>query len=159
MNKILKILFPVLTVLCMAFILTNSMQTAVKAEKKQGIVVEVVEKVATKVAKKEVRLSKENTDSISKTAHVFEFALFSAFLTVSLFLFGKQLKGVYEKVLLCGMFLAITDEHLQLLAKGRGSKLTDVLVDLAGIMIGYVIARLIVKFTRRKKNARDGSVL
>ena len=158
MNKIFKILFPVLAVLCMAFILTNSMQTAVKAEKKQVAVVEVVEKIATKVAKKEVHLSKENSASISKTGHVVEFLLFSFFLTLSL-LYEDQGKRVYEKVLLCGVFLAITDEHLQLLAKGRGSKLTDVLVDLAGIMIGFAIAKWILKIARRRKNARNDSAL
>ncbi len=157
MNKIFKILFPILTVLCMAFILSNSMQSAAEAGKKQGAVVEAVENVATKVTNKDVHLTKENTKSVSKMVHVIEFFAFSLFLTISLLLYGDKVKDIYEKVLLCGVFLAISDEYLQELAKGRESRLTDVLVDLAGIMIGFAVARLIMYFVRRKKNARDGS--
>ncbi len=157
MKRVIKIIFPVLTILCMIFILTNSMQNFRDAEKKQGAVAGIIENVAQSISKKEVNLTKADNTTISKIAHVIEFSMFSLFLSLSLLLSEKVKGDTYQKVLLCGIFLAITDEHLQLLFVGRGSKLTDVLIDLAGIMIGYGIAKLIAKFARRKKGGKNSS--
>jgi VanZ family protein len=135
------------------------MQDVKTTEKKQGVVIKVVENAIESVTKKEVHLSKSKSAVISKCVHVLEFSLFSVFLTLSLFFLQKNRKSAYQSVLLCGTFLGITDEHFQLLYEGRGSKLTDVIVDIAGVMIGYMIAKLILKLIWRKKDERDRSVL
>lgn len=130
MKRYLRVLMPVLTFLVLLFILSNSLSDQSQAEGKRDLVVKLI---AGKTFKRSVMAC------IAKLFHMLEYAAFSFCLTSSVLLLGDALKNRFERILLCGMTLAIADELIQSLFSGRGSRLTDVLVDTAGIMIGYAL--------------------
>jgi VanZ family protein len=77
---------------------------------------------------------------IKKSAHVIEFLVLTL-LTQRSF----QFKFSYYSILL-PLFVAFTDETHQAFVPGRGSKLTDVLIDLIGISLGLLALNIKLKF-------------
>ena len=146
MKRYLRVLMPVLTFLVLAFILSNSLSDQSQAEEKRNLAIKLV---TEKTFKRSVLAC------IAKIFHMLEYSAFSFCLTSSVLLLGDGLKNRFERILLCGMTLAMADELIQSLFSGRGSKLTDVLVDTAGIMIGYAltigIGLLLKKIKKKKK--------
>lgn len=151
MKRCLRVIMPILTFLVIAFIFSNSLSDGNQAEAKRDAVVKLVtsEKTYARLA----------MTVVAKVFHMTEYAAFSFCLTSSSILLGDGLKDRFERILLCGIFLAITDELIQSLFSGRGSKLTDVLVDTAGIMLGYAVVILISYFIKKyKKKAKEETV-
>lgn len=75
-----------------------------------------------------------STHLVRKLAHVGEFLLLA--LLVCAYLRGSVLKGFY----VC-FTVAFLDESIQLLS-GRGSLISDVWVDLIGVVIGIVVCKV-----------------
>lgn len=75
-----------------------------------------------------------STHLVRKLAHVSEFLLLA--LLVCAYLRGSVLKGFY----VC-FTVAFLDESIQLLS-GRGSLISDVWVDLIGVVIGIVVCKV-----------------
>ena len=146
MKRYLRIAMVILTFCAIAFILSNSLSDGGRAEAKRDFVVKLVTGSAS--------YRKQIMAMIAKIFHMMEYAFFSFCLTESVLLLG-DLSARFERVLLCGVTLALTDELIQSLLSGRGSKLTDVFVDAAGIMIGYgvslFVARILKKWNKNKK--------
>ena len=146
MKRRLLILMVLLTFLTIAFILFNALSDGAHAEGKRDAVVRIF--VGSRSLRRQV------LKVVAKTFHVMEYAFFSFCFTSSVILLG-DCKARFERVLLCGTFLALGDELIQSLFSDRTSRLTDVFVDLAGIMIGYwvsvCLARLIQKRKLRRK--------
>ncbi len=140
MKRFLRVFMPILTFLVILFILSNSLSDQSNAEEKRDVVVKII---TGKSFKRQV------LSLIAKLFHVIEYAAFSFCLTSSSILLGDGLKSRFERILLCGMTLALSDELIQSLLDGRGSRLTDVLVDTAGIMIGYAVAVCIFRFIKK----------
>ena len=130
MKRYLRVVMPILTFLVLAFILSNSLSDQSQAEGKRDLVVKLI---MGKTFDRRVMAC------IAKLFHLLEYAAFSFCLTSSVVLLGDGLKNRFERILLCGMTLALADELVQSLFSGRGSRLTDVLVDTAGIMVGYAL--------------------
>lgn len=150
MKRFLRVLFPILTFLVIAFILSNSFSDSLHAEAKRDAVVRVVTGSSS--------FSKQALKVVAKLFHTMEFAGFSFCLTASVLLLGDQKKCSFERVLLCGIFLAVTDELIQTISSGRGSRVTDVVVDTAGIIIGYELATIAGKiFSKRNENKKKGT--
>ena len=134
MKRFLRIAMPILTFCVVAFILLNAFTDDVRATANRDAVVKAVTGHAS--------FTKQVMKVIAKSFHVMEYAFFSFCLTASVLLFG-DLRGRFERVLLCGVMLALTDELIQSTSSGRGSRVTDIVVDTAGILIGYAVAVLI----------------
>ena len=139
MKRYLRVIMPILAFLVLVFILSNSLSAQPQAETKRDVVVKIV---TGRTFKRQIMAC------ISKLFHMMEYAAFSFCLTSSVILLGDGLRNRFERILLCGMTLAIADEMVQSLFSGRGSKLTDVLIDTAGIMIGYAIVILLSKLIK-----------
>lgn len=156
MKRFLKVLFPVLTILAILFIFSNSLSSGAEAGAKRGFVVGILQKVFQFFTGKEILFTDASLAVVSKLFHVFEFFLFSFFLTTSVFLRREGFENVFWQVLLCGVFTALADEQLQMLSANRGPRLSDVYVDLAGVLIGFAVSFLIIKiFLGKKKNESD----
>ena len=140
MKRFLRIAMPILTCLVIAFILSNSLSDQTSAEGKRDFVVKVI---TGKTFKKQILAC------IAKLFHMLEYAGFSFCLTSSVFLLGDGVKNRFERVLLCGMTLALSDELIQSLFSGRGSRVTDVLVDTAGVMVGYAVSLLLDRLIQK----------
>lgn len=145
MKRYLRVIMPILTFLVLFFILSNSLSDQSLAEGKRDLVVKLI------VGK---TFERRVMTCIAKLFHMLEYAAFSFCLTSSVVLLGDGLKKRFERILLCGMTLAMGDELIQSLFSGRGSRLTDVLVDTAGIMVGYAVVmgiRCLMKKVKAKK--------
>ncbi len=150
-GRILAVMTAILTLLSLLFIFSNSLSTAEQAGEKRGTVVTVIESVATGLSGKEVKLNKSQLTTVSKIAHVTEFALFAFFFSATLALRGKNLYHSFYQIHFCTLFCALTDEYLQSFSAGRGPSLTDCMVDLSGAIIGYGIAYLLFFIIARRK--------
>ncbi|MBQ3075736.1 MAG: VanZ family protein [Clostridia bacterium] len=155
MKRVLKRLMPLLTFLVIAFILSNSLSNGTQANAKRGFVVEIVQEVVSLFAGDRPEFTQQHLAVFAKCFHVLEFALFSFCLTWSVILLGDYQNGRFERILLCGMALALADEHLQTLSVGRGPALTDVFVDLSGVMIGYAVVMGIAFFIKKHENKKQ----
>ena len=150
MKRSLRVLFPIFTFLVVAFILSNSLSDSSLAEAKRAAVVRAVTGSSS--------FSKQALKVVATLFHTMEYAAFSFCLTWSVLLWGDIKNGRLERVLLCGMFLATTDELIQSCFSGRGSRVTDIVVDTAGILIGYGIAVLSAKIiAKRAENKKKGT--
>ena len=149
MKRFLRVLMPILVFLVMIFILSNSLSNGTQASTKRDFVVKIVTG--------EKNYQKISIPVVAKIFHMMEYAAFSACLTGAVLLLGDLKNSRFERILLCGIILALSDELIQSLFSGRGSKLTDVLVDIAGIMIGYVVAMLISYLIKKRNEKKKGT--
>ena len=145
MKRYLRIIMPILAFLVIIFILSNSFSNSTTASEKRDFVVKTVTGKT---------FSQRVLSSVAKLFHMMEYAAFSFCLTSSVFLLGNGLKNRFERILLCGMTLALTDELIQTMFSGRGSRVTDVLVDTAGIMVGYAVVIVITKILAKRNEQK-----
>ena len=82
MKKVLKVLFPILTVLAMLFIFSNSLSSGEVAGAKRGFVVHLLSGLIRFFTGKEIVFGEQELAVVSKLFHVFEFFLFSFFLHI-----------------------------------------------------------------------------
>lgn len=145
MKRYLRIIMPILAFLVVIFILSNSFSNSTTASEKRDFVVKTVTGKT---------FSQRVLSSVAKLFHMMEYAAFSFCLTSSVFLLGNGLKNRFERILLCGMTLALTDELIQTMFSGRGSRVTDVLVDTAGTMVGYAVVIVITKILAKRNEQK-----
>ncbi len=150
MNKLLKWLLPLLTVLSLLYIFSNSLLTYSETEKKQDKLLTSVEKVVEAVTDQKIELDRKSIVP-AKLAHVFEYTLFSFLLTFSAFyIHTKERVDLFQIKYTC-LFVGLADEYLQSLGQGRGSRLTDVMIDFTACLVGLSLARLVYRIYERRK--------
>lgn len=149
----MKKLLPFLTLLAMLFIFSNSLSNGEEATAKRGFVISLLTFLARVFTGKEISFGPAELTVVSKLFHVAEFFLFSFLLSFSIYLKRGTLEKTFQQVLLCGVLTALADEQLQMLSKGRGSTLSDVFVDTAGVLIAFGIAFVITKLFEKKEKA------
>lgn len=88
-----------------------------------------------------------STHLVRKIAHVSEFLILA--LLVCAYLRGRVLKGFY----VC-FTVAFLDESIQLLS-GRGSLISDVWVDLIGVVIGIAVCVTCSRMRMRQADRRE----
>ena len=94
---------------------------------------------------------------LRKGAHFVEFAGLGLCLCNALYAsFGHRLTPVFA--LVGSVIYAISDEVHQIFSEGRACRITDVLIDSAGALLGIVIAFLVYKIIRRSKNGSTETV-
>lgn len=149
MKRYLKALMPILTFLAIVFILSNSFSDGNDASAKRDFVLKMVTG--------EKSFAQKMLATVAKSFHMMEYAFFSFCLTSSVFLLGDLKSARFERVLLCGMLLAVTDELIQSMFSGRGSKVTDIVVDTAGIIVGYAVSVFLAYLVKKKNEKKKGT--
>lgn len=91
---------------------------------------------------KTIGISPIDKHAVRKIAHIVEYLVLNVF--VSAFWNGKPVRSIYT-----GFTVAFLDESIQVIAD-RGALITDLWVDLIGIVAGTAIGYLIYKFKRFK---------
>lgn len=86
---------------------------------------------------------------VRKVAHVIEYSVLMLQLMWIFLLRGKNRKTDYINCIFIGMLIALTDETIQIFAN-RGSLVSDVWIDMAGIVIGIGAARLVRAIKMKK---------
>ena len=93
---------------------------------------------------------------LRKGAHFVEFAGLGFCLCNALYAsFGHRLTPVFA--LVGSVIYAISDEVHQIFSEGRACRITDVLIDSAGALLGIIIVFIIIK-ERRNKNGSTETV-
>ena len=80
---------------------------------------------------------------IRKNAHAFEYCVLALFVANSIFLFGVKGRNALTSIMFICLLYAVTDEFHQLFVQGRGSLVSDVLIDFGGSLIGLGLFYLV----------------
>lgn len=140
----------ILTAGCIVFILSNSLKPAsVSGPDSQGIA-DVINGFF-----KNINIDIVLTNHIlRKTAHFAEFFLLGIITASTFRVFTKTpCKNIFT-ILFIGLATAVSDESIQLFIDGRGSQVSDILLDFTGALTGTLIALLfytILAHCKRKK--------
>ncbi len=151
MKRFLKFLWPFLTFLSMLFILVNGTSTSGKAIVSSSDIAGVIEDQVSSITHQDVSFSSKDRVKISKIGHFLEYGAFALFLSLSAFSWGGKPEALVFHILFCTVFLALTDEQIQFLILDRGSRVSDVIIDLAGGFAGYGTAYLSCMLWERRK--------
>ena len=148
-NKIIRLIFRIVTtaacVFMLAFIFSNSLQTAEESSAQSHTVVDTVQKVATVIAPESpiATATGEAYDKLHSVirilAHFLEFTVLGALCCWCWYSYTDK------KIFLlapAGMIIAtpMIDELLQTFSSGRASEFFDVCVDVAGGLLGGFFA-------------------
>lgn len=80
--------------------------------------------------------------TIRKLAHFCEFALLCWMLCKTFYAFGVGARTAGGYILWLGLMIAVADEYIQLFADGRGSRVSDILLDFSGIFCMWLAWRI-----------------
>ena len=163
MKRIVTVVALVLTVACVAFIFSNSLDSGVESGEKSSAVHKLVNEVAHSVG-----MTREISHATIRTlAHFAEFAALGALLALDVALLASvdpaaslsREHGVLLLSLPASILVAIVDELLQLLSPGRATQFLDVLVDSGGALCGLLfflaIFAVIHAILRRKSQVKS----
>lgn len=143
------LLIALLVLLCTAFIFSNSFKNAEQSRADSDVIVEIVEKVAGKIAPDN---ELDWNYIVRKCAHLFEFFVLGACATLLYFRFNKGHHLTVGLVFLYAIAVAFSDEFIQRFT-GRGSSFTDVMIDALGACMGIFFVLLLELLIKRRKNA------
>ena len=91
---------------------------------------------------------------VRKAGHLTEYAVLGTLVTGTVLSFGLRGKRAALTAEGIGVLYAASDEFHQLFVPGRGSQVTDVLIDASGFAVGeaaaYVIFWMICRYRRKK---------
>lgn len=151
-----QIIFFAISLLATLFIFLNSLKTAELSTKDSSVFVNMVKSAAEFLGVKEMSQSDIGfiTVIVRKAAHITEFAVQTVFVSLFIRSLGYNLWEKASAALLCGLLTACADETLQLFSDGRGSLVTDVLIDFIGVILGLCAAFALLYFLRGAGNRR-----
>ncbi len=134
-------IFLVLAILATLFIFMNSMQPAAESSQQSGRFVAALQAVLGYLG-----LSADTgplTVLIRKGAHIAEFFLQSFCLGMVFVLGRKKFTERVIYVFFCGLLTGCIDECIQLFSSGRGSRVSDIFVDFAGVLLAGLVCLVI----------------
>jgi VanZ family protein len=148
--------------LWMGFIFYMSSNTGQVSHQKSIKIADFIEKKDTQTktesntksqaTSKAEKIKKNRLDNfIRKNAHAFEYIVLAVLISSAFFSYNKKRKDAVIYILFIALFYAVTDEFHQSFVPGRGSLVSDVLIDFSGAVIGVCIFYLVVKIMNRKK--------
>lgn len=138
-NKVLQVLFFLLTMAWIAFIFCRSAQPAVSSKEESGRLLTWLQQFFPKLTVFHLR----------KAAHLTEFFILGALASCTLRAGGKTLAW---PVMLLGLVIAVSDELIQLTQEGRSCEVRDMCIDFVGAMLAAGVFRLMfLLYDKRKK--------
>lgn len=142
-------LIKILIALTLAFIWVNSLMPRAESQAmSQGL----LERLVNLLRAVGIHLSPKSDHFLRKLAHLTEFGILGAELSLLLHLRGRQSRQGFVNCAFAGLSAAVIDESLQLISS-RGSQVQDVLLDFCGFMAGLWLCALI--YSRYIRNRID----
>ena len=126
-------LFWALTVFWVLFIWLQSILDAALSSMESGFLLALVQHIFPFVTEHMLR----------KAAHFTEYAVLGALLHGAMRADGRPRLGAFQTAF--GLLTAMADETIQLFSAGRSGQITDVWIDFAGFLTGYLFFRLIFR--------------
>ena len=138
------------------FIFSNSMETASVSSNASRSVLEFLQAGLRRLGRPGLA-ARINEHMVRKAAHFCEYTLEGFLLMLGARLFSTRLRYVSWPALL-GVLTALCDETIQLFYAGRGSRVTDVWIDFAGVVTGILAAQALAAaagalLPRRRRSA------
>lgn len=131
-----KIIFAILSLAWIIFIFFNSSQSGSVSH---GVSMKIANKVSY-IISKFINVKIGSVDFfVRKCAHGFEFMMLAIIIMISLNALLGDKKNILFLTLLSILIIAGLDETLQIFISGRTSKVTDVLIDFLGGVVGCII--------------------
>lgn len=120
------------------FIFSHSMETASSSSSVSGGVQELLQEVLRRLGHPELA-ARLTEHMVRKAAHFCEFALEGFLLLLITFVAaGRRLLRYLSWPAFLGLLTALCDETIQLFFDGRGSQVTDIWIDFAGVTAGIL---------------------
>ncbi len=139
---------------CIAFIFSNSMQIASASTGASSRVLTLLQRALCRVGLP--GLAEQLTmHFVRKLAHFCEYALEGFLLMLCLRVYTRHPFRHVSVPVLGGALTALADETIQLYSAGRSSQVTDVWLDLIGVLAGIFAAVLVLAVFRLVFHHRD----
>ena len=152
-----RVIFTFALIACIAFIFRNSLETGAQSSMRSQELMAVLNELLGKV-----HLGPLSEHTIRKLAHFAEFTMEGFLLMLCLRVYTSHFVRHMSWPLLGGMTTALTDETIQRFIPNRTSAVTDVWIDMAGVVCGLFVAliillivRLVAAFYKIKKENRE----
>ena len=149
-QKVLHIIFSVASLLCVAFIWSNSLKDASASGSDSGRVLAWLNGVLESVGIYPFLTS----HIVRKAAHFSEFALLGALLA-STCLTARRRINPWFVASPASLAVACADELLQLLSPGRACQVSDMLLDFCGAVTGIALVYLIFRLLLTRNKLSD----
>lgn len=151
-----RVIFTIALIACIAFIFRNSLQAGAISSARSQAVMRFLNEMLSKIG-----LGPLSEHTVRKMAHFAEFTMEGFLLMLCLRVYTAHFVRHVSWPLLGGMATALMDETIQRFIPGRSSQVTDVWIDMAGVVCGLFVAlilllivRVISAFHRIKKENR-----
>lgn len=138
-----RIIFTIALLACIAYIFRNSLQTGAQSSARSQEAMQNVNNVLSRF-----HLGPVAEHTIRKIAHFLEFSLEGFLLMLCLRVYTAHFVRHMSWPLLIGMSTAVMDETIQLFIPNRTSLVTDIWIDMAGVVAGLLVALIILLIVR-----------
>ena len=138
-----RVIFTFALIACIAFIFRNSLETGTQSSMRSQELMAVLNELLGKV-----HLGPLSEHTIRKLAHFAEFTMEGFLLMLCLRVYTSHFVRHMSWPLLGGMTTALTDETIQRFIPNRTSAVTDVWIDMAGVVCGLFVALIILLIVR-----------
>ena len=138
-----RIVFTVALLGCIAYIFRNSLQTGAESSLRSQAAMQAVNETLGKI-----HLGPLSEHTIRKMAHFLEFTMEGFLLMLCLRVYTARFVRHMSWPLLGGMCTALMDETIQLFIPNRTSMVTDVWLDMLGVVAGLLVALVILLIVR-----------
>ena len=152
-----RVIFTFALIACIAFIFRNSLETGAQSSMRSQELMALLNELLGKV-----HLGPLSEHTIRKLAHFAELTMEGFLLMLCLRVYTAHFVRHMSWPLLGGMTTALTDETIQRFIPNRTSAVTDVWIDMAGVVCGLFVAliillivRLLTAFYKIKKENRE----
>ena len=149
-----RVIVPLALIGCIAFIFFNSMKIAAASSLSSGRVLRWMQALLRRLGQPE--LAKRLTmHFVRKLAHFCEYTLEGFLLMLCMRVYSRHPLRHISVPLLGGVLTALADETIQIYSPGRSSQVTDVWLDLLGVLAGILTALVLLVLCRLLFNHRN----
>ena len=149
-----RVIVPLALIGCIAFIFSNSMKIAAASSLSSGRVLRWMQALLHRLGQPE--LAKRLTmHFVRKLAHFCEYTLEGFLLMLCMRVYSRHPLRHISVPLLGGVLTALADETIQIYSPGRSSQVTDVWLDLLGVLAGILTALVLLALCRLLFNHRN----
>ncbi|WP_164473095.1 VanZ family protein [Clostridium sp. E02] len=134
------------------FIFSNSMKIGDLSSADSGIVRETVQAIFNSVGMSSIWITEH---AIRKLGHFIEYAILGILLHQSIHAHGFHQERKWSLLAIFGFVVPFLDETIQLFIKGRSGQVSDVWLDLSGILFGILTTLFLYKLQKRTEKFYD----
>ncbi len=138
-----RLIFTIALIACVVFIFRNSLQAGDLSSARSQSVMQMLNELLGRVG-----LGPLSQHTVRKLAHFAEFTLEGFLLMLCLRVYTRHFVRHVSWPLLGGMTTALMDETIQRFIPGRSSQVTDVWIDMAGVVCGLFVALVLLLIVR-----------